>query len=39
MFISGKEGSNKKKAPNKAVSRLDWETGIVWASQSIDSLW
>jgi hypothetical protein len=29
VFISGTVGSNEKVAPNKAISNLDWWTGIV----------
>jgi hypothetical protein len=29
----------QKMAPNKSVSSLNWETGTVWTSLSIDSSW
>jgi len=37
MPIAGTVTSNEKVAPNKAANILDWGTGKVWASLSIDS--
>jgi hypothetical protein len=39
VLISGTLGSNEKVVPNKDAYSLDWETGKVWASLSINSLW
>jgi hypothetical protein len=39
VSIAGTVGSNENVAPNKAANNLNWETGKIWTSLSIDSLW
>jgi hypothetical protein len=39
VFISGIVSSKEKVVPNKAACSLDWGTGKVWASLSIDNPW
>jgi len=39
VLISWTIGSDEKIAPNKAISNLNWEIGIVLVSLSIDSPW
>jgi len=36
---TGTVGSNEKVAPNKAANNLNWETGKLWTTLSIDSPW